>query len=72
MYGNGVAIGMAVIHRHHKRILRDPRQGLTVCSVGAAGTTEHGTVVWLFASAIARTPATTATASASLYALSLN
>ena len=38
MYGNGVAIGIAlVIHRHHKLILPDPLQALSACSAEVVG-----------------------------------
>ena len=37
MYMNGVVIGMAVIHRHHKLILPDRHLALTACFVVVGG-----------------------------------
>ena len=70
MCGNGVAIGMKIIARHHRPILRVPVLVLPACSVGAAGSTARGNAVSLFVAIIAQAPVTTATASASPFFLS--
>ena len=72
MYGNGVAIGIAVvIHRHHKLILPDPLQALTACFVGVVGTAMLGAAECRIAAAATQTPAAAAAASASPFVLSL-
>ena len=71
MYGNGVAIGMAVIHRHHRPILPDRLQALTACSAEVVGATMRRTAVCRGATAATPPTASTATASASPFVLSL-
>ena len=56
---NGAVIGMAVIHRHHKPILPDHQQTLSVCFVVVVGSTALGIALCLFATATFPTFATT-------------
>ena len=64
MCGNGVVIGIAAIHRHHKLILPDRHLARTACFVGVVGSTLLGTAECRIATAAAQTAAAATAASA--------
>ena len=73
MYGNGVAIGIAVVitHQAHHPILPDRLQAHTACFVGVVGSTMLSTAECRIATAATQATAPTAAASASPFVLSL-